>query len=249
MRVIILAAGVGERMAEATGGKPKCLLEFGGSTLLARHLRILEEQRPVGVTIVTGFHHEVILRELAGLGANVTVDTLINPDYRRGSVVSLWCGRSVLDSGDDIVLMDADVLCHPDVLRRLFQTRHANCFLLDRDFEPGDEPVKLCVRDGRIVEFRKKVEPDVKFDMQGESVGFFRFASSAARALAARTAEYIDKGRRDAPYEEVIRDLVLSEPDEFGYEDVTGLPWIEIDFPRDVARAREEILVKISGEE
>ena len=246
MRVIILAAGMGERMGDAAGGMPKCLLEFGGTTLLARHLRLLDELRPAGVTIVTGFRHEAIQEELATLDANIPVDTVINPDFRRGSVVSLWCSRPVLDSGDDIVLMDADVLCHPDVLRRLFRSRHANCFLLDRDFDPGEEPVKLCLHHGRIVEFRKNVEQGVEFDVLGESVGFFRFASVTARALAARTAEYIDAGRSDAPYEEAIRDLALRAPEKFGYEDITGLPWIEIDFPHDVARAREEILMKIS---
>ena len=31
--------------------------------------------------------------------------------------------------------------------------------------------------------------------------------------------------------------LMESTPDRFGFEDVTGLPWTEIDFPADVAKA------------
>jgi len=31
----------------------------------------------------------------------------------------------------------------------------------------------------------------------------------------------------------------------FGYEDVTGLPWIEIDFPADVIRAQNELVPAI----
>jgi choline kinase len=31
----------------------------------------------------------------------------------------------------------------------------------------------------------------------------------------------------------------------FGFEDITGLPWIEIDFADDVLRARSEILPRL----
>ena len=42
MRAIILAAGRGRRLeASNPDGRPKCLLEIGGSSLLRRQLRIL----------------------------------------------------------------------------------------------------------------------------------------------------------------------------------------------------------------
>ena len=34
--------------------------------------------------------------------------------------------------------------------------------------------------------------------------------------------------------------------ERFGFEDISGLPWIEIDFPDDIERATHEILQKIS---
>jgi len=39
--------------------------------------------------------------------------------------------------------------------------------------------------------------------------------------------------------------VLLAQPEDFGYEDVSGLPWIEIDFPEDVERAGAEILPSI----
>ena len=39
----------------------------------------------------------------------------------------------------------------------------------------------------------------------------------------------------------------LADPDRFGYEDVTGKPWIEIDFPQDLARARAEVLPAVDA--
>jgi choline kinase len=42
--------------------------------------------------------------------------------------------------------------------------------------------------------------------------------------------------------------VLLGAPKSFGYEDVTGLPWIEIDFPEDVVRARDEILPNLGSD-
>ncbi|MCC6202911.1 MAG: phosphocholine cytidylyltransferase family protein, partial [Gammaproteobacteria bacterium] len=124
---------------------------------------------------------------------------------------------------------------------------HGNCFLVDRDFEFGDEPVMLCVQEGRLVEFSKRIAAGITYDWCGESVGFFRFTPAMAQRLAARTATFVAAGRRDAPYEDAIRELLLEDGAAFGYEDVTGLPWIEIDFPDDVRRARDDILHRIES--
>ena len=31
--------------------------------------------------------------------------------------------------------------------------------------------------------------------------------------------------------------MILDHPGRFGFEDISGLPWTEIDFPEDVAKA------------
>lgn len=242
MKAIILAAGVGERMGMAAGGRPKCLLDLGGSTLLARHLGLLHGHGIQSVSVVTGFAPEPVAAELERRGGATMIH---NPDYRAGSIVSLWSARGALTSGDDILLMDADVLYHPRVLARLLTGPSRSAFLMDRGFEAGDEPVKLCLRRGRIVEFRKRIAPDLDFDTQGESVGFFRFAPDHARQLAELAERYVAENRKGEPYEEALRDLVLAQPQDFSVEDVTGLPWIELDFPEDLERARDEVLPRI----
>ena len=118
---------------------------------------------------------------------------------------------------------------------------------MDRDFEAGEEPVKLCVRAGEIVDFGKQVGAD--HDAVGESVGFFRFDAAGARDIVAAAHARIGRGERLEMYEEAIRDAVKAgAPGRFGYEDVTGLPWVEIDFPEDVRRAADEILPRIEPE-
>lgn len=244
-KAVILAAGVGARLGDMADKRPKALLRFGGKSLLQRHIECLARNGVTNIVVGVGYRADAIAAEIASLAGAPSVRTIQNDRYRDGSVVTLWALRHELASGEDILLMDADVLYDDRVIGRLVGSAHANCFLLDRDIEPGDEPVKLCVRAGRPVEFRKRVEG--AFDFHGESVGFFRFAPNAARDLAARVDDYVASGRLAEPYEEAVRDLLLAGPaDRFGYEDVTGLPWIEIDFPDDAIRAESEILPLIS---
>ena len=141
--------------------------------------------------------------------------------------------------------MDADVLCDARMIKRLLSSAKENVLLVDRQIEPGDEPVKICIQNGHIVDFRKK--PDQPHEWHGESVGFFRFSASMAAALAARCSHYVEEGRTNVEYEEAIRDLLLSQPDRFGTEDISDLPWTEIDFDMDVMRALNEILPQLQG--
>jgi choline kinase len=157
----------------------------------------------------------------------------------------LWAQRERLAAGATTLVMDGDVLYDRRMIGRLLAAPGENVLLLDRDIEPGDEPVKICFRGDVIVDFRKK--PEHAYDRHGESVGFFRFSPAMAAALAERCAWYVDQGRTDVEYEEAIRDLILQHPDRFGAEDISDLPWIEIDFETDVSRARTEILPRLEA--
>jgi choline kinase len=117
--------------------------------------------------------------------------------------------------------------------------------VIDWEFEAGDELVKVCVRDGAPIELRKLLAADLIYDTIGESVGFFRFDAVAARPLAAIVAGYADSGRGYMPHVEAVRDLLHERSQIFEVADVTGSPWIEIDFPNDVVRAAHEVLPQL----
>jgi choline kinase len=160
----------------------------------------------------------------------------------------LLAAQDTLQQGSDTLLMDADVLYHPGILKRLADSDIENCYLLDRDFIPGDEPVKIAVRDGLMVDFRKRLDASLEYQFLGESVGFFRFSASMSVKLAEECARFEAEGLADAPHEEALRNLLLQDPAAFGFEDVSGLPWIEIDFPDDVVRANSQILPAIRSD-
>jgi len=246
MHAIILAAGRGSRLAEHNPqGDPKCLLEFGGRSLLDRHLDVLNQFGLRQVDLVIGYEADRIIDHVGTLFSRPDVSFHFNPRYELGSVLSLLAARESLDAGAPVIVMDADVLYHPDILKRLIDTSVENCYLLDRDFMPGDEPVKIAVSNSEMVEFRKILPEGLSFDTIGESVGFFRFGPECAALIAAECAQFDAEGLGDAPHEEVLRNVLLREPGIFGFEDVSGLPWIEIDFPEDVVRASEEVLPAI----
>ena len=96
-----------------------------------------------------------------------------------------------------------------------------------------------------MVEFRKQLADDLAFDMLGESVGFFRFGPEQAAAIASECGRFDREGLGDAPHEEALRNVLLRQPEAYGLEDITGLPWIEIDFPEDVVRAAGQVLPAI----
>ena len=250
MRALILAAGVGRRLGPRAETGPKVLLRFGGHSLLERHLRLLHAVGVEEVVLGVGFEAERVKAELGRLriDRSMRVSTVFNADYRLGSVVTIWSLREALTSGGDVLVMDGDVLYDRRLLKRLIETPHRNCFLLDRDVEPGEEPMKLAMKDGLPVDFRKALERP--HDFYGESVGFFRLDEAAANDLAAAAKALIDGGKDGEYFEEALRDVLIASPrGRFGVEDVTGLPWIEIDFPEDVERAESEILPALLPED
>jgi choline kinase len=248
MKAIMLAAGLGSRLYGHDDDHPhKSLLRFGGKSLIERHVEILRECGVEELVLVTGFRADSLLAEVARIGAEEFVRSVYNPEYRRGSVVSLWCARRTLLEGDSCLCLDADVLYHRGLIERLIESPHDTCMLLDRDFEAGEEPVKLCIRDGRPVEFRKAIGT-IKADFMGEWPGFLKLSPQTSRALVATMQVFVEGDGADRPMEEAIREVMLSgSGGEFGWEDVTGLPWIEIDFPADVARARDIVLPQIEA--
>lgn len=246
MRAILLAAGRGLRLQQPEDAQiPKCLLQFGGRSLLERHLRLLRSAGVEDVVLALGFRHELVTAELDRLQWQPRPRIVLNARFELGSVLTVNTVAEELRRGGDVLLMDADVLYDRRMLTALTTGRSpANRLLIDREFEAGEEPVKLCVRQGVPVELRKLVSAQLQYDTIGESVGFFRFDQAAAHRLAAIVGDYAsDRGQ--LPHEEAVRDLLLERSQAFVVADVTGLPWIEIDYVADVARAGTQVLPRL----
>ena len=213
MRAVLLAAGVGRRLGN---DKPKALLEIGGRTLLARHLENLAAF-DVPVRLVTGFMAPELLEHAPGVGHRH------NPEYRRGSLLSLSAGLEGLD--EDVVVMDADVLYDPTILGDVIALERG--FAIDPRTDPGDEEMMIGVQDGVVRAIRRGRLPG--YDLVGEGVGFVKIDRASLPLLR----EAIDRADAEGDYEAALDDFVSEHG--AGYVEVAGRPWTEIDFAEDVA--------------
>jgi choline kinase len=249
MRAILLAAGRGLRLQQPEDQQqPKCLLKFGGKSLLERHLLLLRNEGVTEIVLALGFRHELVEAELERLAWRPRPTIVLNERFELGSMLTVHTVADDMTRGGDVLLMDADVLYDDRIARALVAgDQPVNRLLIDREFEQGEEPVKVCVRNGLVVEFRKKVAPDLSYDTVGESIGFFRYSESGARRLATLAAAYIESGRASLPHEEAVRDQLLERSQPFEVADVTGAAWIEIDFAEDVVRATRDVLPHLRG--
>jgi len=239
MKAIIYAAGRGTRLQSDS---PKILLEFGGRTLLEWHALRLREAGIREIVLVTGHLREQIAELLPAICAqhDLAVREIVNPRFHEGSVLSLKVSLpEIEDSSEPVLLMDADVFYPTGVLDRLIGSSYDTALLLDREFSTDDDdPMLVPVKNGRPIDFRKQWSGNA--DFVGESIGFFKIAPVDFPLLIKEIrARSRGSGCADS-YDDVLRVLVLAG--RFGYEDVSGLPWIEIDFPADVIRARNQLV-------
>jgi len=234
MKAIILAAGVGKRLWPVTQHHPKCLIRLGGQTLIDRALRSLAAVGLREAVLVVGYKQEMIRAAVGTRLYDVAVRYLENEQYQRGSITSLWRAREELEG--DALIMDADVLFHQAILERLVRSPHPNALLMDESVKQTGEECMVVVRGGRVVALTKRM-PE-QYELAGEGVGFLKVRGADTGAL-------VRSGQLDMEYEDALREFFAEV--QVGFERIGGLPWTEIDFVEDVARAEREILPRIDG--
>ena len=245
MKAIVLAAGVARRLAPLTDRTHKCLLPVGDRPLLSRMLDALSSVGVAETVLVVG-HFADQVRAIAGdRTGRMRIRYVENPEYTRGSVLSLYAARAHLR--EPALVMDADVLFPREFLRRLLAAAAPSACLVDRDFHDTGEEVKYYVRGERVIGLGKKVVPG-SWEHVGEGIGFLKCGAEAGPELVRRLEQVIHEGDGLNEYEDALHLLVGTR--HVGWVDVTGLPWTEIDFAEDLRRARDEVLphvVRLDG--
>ena len=239
MKAIILAAGVGKRLWPVTQHRPKCLIEFGGRSLIHRYLDVLSGLRVRSAVLVVGYKQEMIRAAVGSEYAGIPVSYLVNEQFHRGSISSLWIARAAFD--DDLIIMDADVLFHREILRRLVESRFPNCLLMDETVKQQGEECMVVVEGKRVIALTKHMP--LHYDYAGEGVGFLKVRHADTGHMVASLKAHVDRDVWTMEYEDALRDFFQHVP--VGHEKIGGLPWTEIDFPEDIARAERDILPRL----
>ena len=236
MKGIILAAGRGSRLNGGSGDMPKCLVTVGGETLLSRNVRILRAAGIDEIVIVVGCAAETVRRTMPGV---TFVENAIFA--QTNSLYSLWLSREHLTDG--FIVMNCDVLLHPQLVMDLLSSRHEDALLLayrDEDTEYGDEEMKVRVRCGRVVDISKTMAPE---DADGENLGVAKFGPAGARLLFEEAGTLVGAGEVKAWVPRAFKEFAQRRP--LHAIGTRGLPWTEIDFPDDYRRAVEVVLPDI----
>ena len=240
MRAIILAAGKGKRLMELTQHRPKCLIPIGGVPVLSRFLEALEAVGIKDAVIVVGYLQEKMKQFIDESHPRFNIQTLVNPDYQRGSILSLWAAREFFN--EDLLIMDADVLFPKQFLSMLIQSPHPNLMLLDQSVQSHGEEQMLLVKNDRVIECTKKVQGKGTddFDLMGEGVGFLKISRSSAEKLKQIVKDFVQQEKVDQEYEDTFHSFFKEVKVKF--LPVSGIPWTEIDFPEDIQKAEKSIL-------
>ena len=234
MKAIILSAGQGSRLGHLTDDKPKCLIEFGGRSLLDRQLDALAANGVDDVVVVTGFRDDQIEAVLERRSAGPRVRTLFNPFFKvADNLGSLYIARDEL--AGDCVVWNGDTLVSDALMARVIGNADQDgiCVTIDRKDAYDDDDMKVITDpDGRLRAIGKRIAEGVN----AESIGLLAFRGPGA----ARFRDAIDRAMRTSEgttiwYLRVIHHL--AQNGDVWTLDISGEQWGEVDFPEDVASA------------
>lgn len=251
LRLVYLAAGVSERLRPLTYTKPKALIEFGGLTITEMCLQAFSELDVTDAAIVIGHFGDMIKKRIGNNYAGINIRYIYNPFYSvTGGAHSLWLARQFFE-GKPCIIMDGDHLIDNQLLYKLVKSPYENCMLVDdrQTIEELSEETVIVGRDGIIKylawspigELFRMVEPR---DVIGEAVVIIKLGADASTSLSYEVNRHLLEGRGGKL--EIIEPLnhTFGRHDTW-YISTEGLPWIEIDFEKDLEKARKEIFPAI----
>jgi choline kinase len=234
---LVLAAGVGRRLAPLTDDLPKTLLPVRGNTsVLELTLSNFVEAGIRDVAVVTGFasHRLVALVPQLEEAHGVQIELIHNDralDWN--NAYSLWCARALFSNG--VLLCNGDTV-HPAVVEHQMLSERGPAIVLgiDRHKALGEEEMKIRLdAAGKLSTISKAVDPATA---DGEYIGITVIEPAAAEPLAAALET---TWRRDPQlyYEDGYQELVERGMPP-GLRFLAPMEWVEIDDHADLARAQ-----------
>jgi L-glutamine-phosphate cytidylyltransferase len=256
-RAIIVAAGMGRRLAPYTDEMPKCLVPVRGRPMLARALDAFRAEGVSDFVIVRGYRADVLERRRGELGPGVRF--VENAEFRTNNIL-----RSLFSAGDALdgpfLFSYADIVFGPEVVTTLMAAPGDICLVVDRRFADiytgrTEHPLveaEVCsvTADGAVALVGKRALPAEQ--AVGEFIGLAKFSAVGAAAFSAAyrrlASEYA--GREDQPFQRAptwrqayVTDLLQHLIDA----GVRTTPvyidgrWREIDTVQDLERAEEQV--------
>lgn len=230
---ILLVAGVGRRLG--ANDRPKCLLPIDGRALIDHQIDALRQVGVEHLTLVVG-HAEPVVRAATLNHPDLSFSFVRNAQYATSNTLwSLALASETLAEGAWV--LNGDVLFDVRALQQVQELDQVATLAVDVR-TCAEEEVKVRVdANGRVLALSKEVDPASAL---GESIGIARFGKPWAPTLVAALAS---RGRAEAHrqsyYEVAVEEAARREPLHVAC--LSDAPVIEIDFPEDLVRARQQI--------
>ncbi len=243
MKCVILAAGVSSRLYPLTASIPKCLLEVGKYTILERTIRNVLLQGIDRFVIVTGFGADAIRLFIASAFPRLKIEFIHNERFTEtNNEVSLALASQAFQ-GQEILLLDSDIVFDPRLLGKLFASGYENCLVVRTTGDFDEEEILVSVdENGKVRKIGKRRKSE---DVLGESIGMEKLSSICAAQLSKilRRRVFHEKIENDY-YEASFQDLIDSGTDLYAV-DAADYLCVEIDSQEDLKIARETIAPKL----
>ncbi len=247
MKIIILAAGRGERLMPLTQNTPKPLIDIGnGNTLLEEQMVSIQEAGVIDeIVLVVGYLADQIEAKMRAYHERgFQIRTVYNPFWKvSNNLLSLWLAKHVI-AESDVMITNGDNIFTPKVFKGLAEQAEGIWLSVCRktEFDPDDMKVKIA--DGIVTSVSKKTPGE---EAAAESPGLVMVKGERARQLF---NEQLEGTVRD---DENNNRFWLEVFNRMWNKGVQVRPWVfesagnwqEIDFHVDVSLMRELLATKM----
>jgi choline kinase len=237
-RAVILAAGLGTRLAAELQDRPKGFLTLGAKPIVEESIECLAAEGIDDIVVVTGHlagHYEDLSRKQAGLVRTVHNDRFADS----GSMYSLYCARALVRG--PFLLLESDLVYEPRALTALLDGPAEDAILLSGFTGAGDE-VYVETRDGNLVGMSKR-RADLGNGEVAELVGISRVSTALFDLMCGIAAEAF---RKSLHFDYETGGLVAAgRRRPIACPVIPDLLWGEIDLPSHLVRVSERVYPEV----
>lgn len=231
MKALILAAGLGTRLAPITNDRPKSLVPVNGTPILMKQINNLHKNGITDITIISGYKAEILEKVVHEKYPDIKI--IESVDYATtNNMYSAYLGKEAV-GGYSFLMMNADVFYDASVITALLECKASNAIVVDIGTYL-EESMKVVERDGRLVQISKTISPE---DALGASIDVYKFSAEGGEIFFRKCAEFIEDKKELKLWSEVALDDILSKV-VFKACPLVGR-WFEIDNHEDLLAAEK----------
>lgn len=231
MKALILAAGMGTRLAPITNDRPKSLVPVNGQPILLKQIDNLHRNGIHDITIVSGYKADILEQSVLEIHPKIKIIT--STDYAvTNNMYSAYLARNIVGN-HEFLMMNADVYFDSSVITGLLEFEAPDAIVTDIG-NYLEESMKVVEREGRLVRISKEISRE---DALGASIDVYKFSGKGGNAFLAKCEEYIVERRELHMWSEAALNDILGEI-VFRACPLKGR-WYEIDNLEDLAEAEK----------